>query len=74
MASSYHAQAANNFDSSLHFGWLVGLCTCINSQLVANIEFSVVLVSIVWVIVLSKVGAVDITCTFNPPSAILSHD
>ena len=62
VASSYHYQAANRFDGSLHPRGLVCFTTGFRLGSTADDSFSVVLVSIIWVIVLSRLEQQDVTC------------
>lgn len=60
MAPSYHPEAADHLDSHLHVGWIVRI-EVIPRQPRTDIA-SVVLVSIIWVVVLSRLEETDVTC------------
>lgn len=77
LASSHHHQAAHRSYDNVHVGWLVRpqtqgkgvsltrLLTCGNS---------VVVVSVIWIIVLSKLEVADVTCkSTRLSSPCISH-
>lgn len=70
--TSHYYQAANRVGSLLHISRLVCQDEAIRSLLIADFPYSVVLVSIVWVIVLSKLYQADVTCP-STSLAIFHH-
>ena len=69
VATSNNHPATYHFVFHLHLGWLVSGTTAEICCQILTRNFSVVLVSIIWIVVLAKLEATDVTCTLSP----LSH-
>ena len=65
---SYDCKATNSVNSSVYLGWLVYPTNDTHSPPVADLQCSVVLVSVIWIIVLSNLEQSDVTCKHNHSS------